>query len=65
LLLVFLGTGGCAQRPGPEGLVVVRAEGSPAATVTVEVVTNREPDASTGGYSDRRSSELTFERFTI
>lgn len=38
---------------------------SPTELVTLDVVTNREHDPATGACSDRRSSELTFESFTI
>jgi esterase/lipase superfamily enzyme len=43
----------------------VAPDARPADTVTIGVVTNRQRDASSGAYSDIRSPELTFERFTI
>lgn len=65
LLLFLLALVGCAPRPGPEVLAVVPAEPSSAKLVTIDVVTNRELDAGSRSYSDRRSPDLKLERFTI
>lgn len=65
LALILLASVGCASRPGPEALAVVPAELSSARMVTIDVVTNRELDATSRGYSDLRSPDLKLERFTI
>lgn len=64
-LLVLLTLAGCAPRPGPEVLSVVPAEPVAPRTVTIDIVTNRQPDAASGGYTDLRSADLSLERVTI
>lgn len=65
LLLAVLVLAGCAPRPGPEVLAVVPAQPSTSSLLTIDVVTNREPDAASAGYTDLRSADLKLERFTI
>lgn len=64
-LLVLLALVGCAPRPGPEALAVVPTELSTASLVTINVVTNRRFDAISRSYSNFRSPNLNYERFTI
>ena len=64
-LLAFFALAGCALRPGPDVLAVVPAELSSAKLVTIDMVTNRVFDATSGSYSDLRSPELKLEKLTI
>lgn len=65
LFLTFFALLGCAPRPGPEVLTVMPGQLSSASLVTIDVVTNRQFDATSGGYSNHRSHDLKLERFAI
>ncbi len=65
LLLALLFLVACTPRPGPEVLDVVPVEPRATETVAIDVVTNREADVASGGYTDLRSAKLQLERFTI